>query len=489
MKSLFSRYIQIREESEEGPIGVTAKIKLQKKQGSNEFTPFVIDKDNHANLSPIISAFLDSDKVGLGYTTIDKNKGEIEPQLKKKSIFLTGGAVRDHLVGKTPKNYDLVTDATASEIRMILENGGFKEVKGQIEGKKYDNLPNNVSGKKIFYVSRTDKKGKEIEIVAVVKGQPFRISSMSKSPKSRYFDPSDIKLASSVEEDGMNRDFTINAMYIPLTNDDGANTELIDPFGGAHHLKSGEIKAVGNNFKDRMKEDPMTAFRLVNHFNRFGKGQNIPDEYSKFMGSEDDYDGVSPDKIKGEFVNGLENSDIDAKKFLKTYHSTGLLNLVFPNIDLDIDDVPNDMKCDRWMAAAWILRNNNPTDVKDVLMAGGWSKQEANDIGYLVKFYQWGKSKFDINQFYNMIESHTGLTKAKIKEWMHLVNMHGKEVDQFMHFNKDDLNLHNMDEFGNKKANPIFVQILGRDPVGGEGDEIRKILMTSRWKDMTDRML
>jgi tRNA nucleotidyltransferase/poly(A) polymerase len=489
MKSLFSKYIKLREESEEAPVGVTAKIKLQKKQGSNEFTPFIIDKDNHANLAPLIGAFLDSDKVGLGYTTIDRNKGEIEPQLKKKSIFLTGGAVRDHLLGKTPKNYDLVTDATASEIRMILKYSGFKEVKGQIDNNKYDDLPNDVSGKKIFYVSRTDKKSKELEIVAVVKGQPFRLSSMTKSPKSRYFDPSDIKLASSVEEDAINRDFTINAMYIPLTNDDGPNSELIDPFGGAHHLKSGEMKAVGGKFEDRMQEDPMTAFRLVNHFNRFGKGQNVPEEYLKHIGSEDDYEDISPDKIKDEFVNGLENPDVNAKKFLKTYHSTGLLDIVFPNIHIDIEDVPNDMRCDRWMAAAWILRNNNPTDVKDVLIAGGWSKQEASDIAYLVRFYQWGKSKFDINQFYNMIQSHTGLTKAKIREWMHLANMHGKEVDQFLHFNKDDLNSHNTDEFGNKKINPIFIQFLGREPVGSEPDEMKKILMTKRWKEMNDRIL
>ena len=250
MNGLFSQYLRFREETEDAPVGVTAHIKLQKKQGSNELTPFVVDKSNHANLVPIVKAFLKSDKVGLGYTTIDRNKGEIEPQLKKKSLFLTGGAVRDHLVGKTPRNYDLVTDATVSEIRMILEHAGFKEVKGQIEGEKYNNLPNNVKSHKIFYVSKTDKKGKEMEVVAVIHGQPFTISTMNKSPKSRNFIPNDVIAASSVEEDASNRDLTINSMYIPLTNDDGANSDLIDPFGGANHLKSGEIKVVGDNFKE-----------------------------------------------------------------------------------------------------------------------------------------------------------------------------------------------------------------------------------------------
>ena len=489
MSSLFSRYIRLREETEEGPQGVTAHIKLQKKQGSNEFTPFMIDKDNHANLAPIVAAFLDSDKVGLGYTTIDRNKGEIEPQLKKKSIYLTGGAVRDHLLGKTPKNYDLVTDATASEIRMILKHAGFEEVKGQIDDEKYEELPNDSDKKKLFYVTRVDKKGKEIEFVASVKGQPYRISSLSKSPKSRYFDPNDIKLASSVEEDAQNRDFTINAMYIPLTNDDGANSDLVDPFGGAHHLKSGEIKSVGDNFKDRMKEDPMTAFRLVNQFNRFGKGAEVPDEFMKHMGDEEAYDSVTPDKMKDEFVKGLENQDVDSKRFLKTYHSSGLLNLLFPNINFDDKDIPNDIRCDRWLMTAWILRHNNPSDVKDMLMNGGWTKQEANDISYLVKLYQWGKTKFSPDQFYQMIQSHSGLTKSKIKEWMDMVDMKGHEVNQFLNFNGDDLHPKMTDELGNSSTNPVYIQMLGREPVGSEGDNIKKILMTNRWKEMVRRML
>jgi hypothetical protein len=71
--SLFSRYFRIREESEENSSNtVTSHVKLQKKQGNNEFLPFVIDKSNHANLAKIVKAFVNSDKVGLGYTTIEK---------------------------------------------------------------------------------------------------------------------------------------------------------------------------------------------------------------------------------------------------------------------------------------------------------------------------------------------------------------------------------------------------------------------------------
>ena len=54
MSSLFSKYFRLREEQEDSPVvGVTSHIKLQKKQGNNDFSPFVIDKSSHAKLAII----------------------------------------------------------------------------------------------------------------------------------------------------------------------------------------------------------------------------------------------------------------------------------------------------------------------------------------------------------------------------------------------------------------------------------------------------
>lgn len=77
----FSNYLKLRESKETNFI--TSKIKLQKELGSKEFTPFTVNKNSHSNLRPIIKAFTNSNQVGLGYTTIDKTKGEIEPQLSR----------------------------------------------------------------------------------------------------------------------------------------------------------------------------------------------------------------------------------------------------------------------------------------------------------------------------------------------------------------------------------------------------------------------
>src|SRR5581483_6523950 len=137
-----------------------SEVKLAK---DGDYKPFTVNDESHSNLSKIVQAFLDSDRVPMPgpdgispLTTIEKDKGETTPKLKKKTLYLVGGAVRDHLRGKTPKDYDLATDATPDEIRLILRHAGFTEVKPQTgkhapKDRKYDKHPDPGSRNKIFY--------------------------------------------------------------------------------------------------------------------------------------------------------------------------------------------------------------------------------------------------------------------------------------------------------------------------------------------------
>lgn len=499
MKTLFGKYFVLREESEGGGEGpkkpqITSRIKLQKVEGSKEFGPFTINRTMHPNLRLLIKAFSDSDKVGVGYTTIEKTKGEVEPQLKKKNLWLTGGAVRDHLKGKTPRNYDIVTDATPSEIRMILTqpDSGFSETKPRCgdyaSDERYAKLSAPGSKNKIFYASRWDKTGKEIEMTAEINGEKFEMSTLGKHAKSRRVQPEKGEPATSVEEDATNRDFTINAMYIPLTTPDGDNSELIDPHGGAHHLKNGEVVAVGD-FNKRLGEDPATALRYMKTVNRYGNPDKIPDKYQQALSRHKDLADIPKDHVRKEFLDGLEHPDSDPRKYMKSFKKTGLLSAVFPGVDFDEEDMPEDFQGDRWLAPAWVLRNNDPEDVKKMLTGGGWSKQEASDIAYLVKLYTWGsKNKFDPDQFYDMKQQHTGLTKAKVREWMQMAKAHGPEVDSFLQHDDKDLTPYTQGEGGKKAVNPEYTKHLGRTPFGGEFDHVKRYLSTKRWKDTAGKL-
>lgn len=514
MKKFFANYFQLREETGAKPsegdgekVGsngdgnlpgagnITSRIKLQKKEGSREFTPFTINKTTHPNLRVLIKAFADSQNVGVGYTTIDKSKGEVEPNLKKKVLYLTGGAVRDHLKGKTPRNYDLVTDATPSEMRMILTQPDtqFTETKPR-EGdyasdERYAKLPAPGTKNKIFYASRWDKQGKELEVTSEINGEQFSIATLSKSSKSRRVQPDKGQSAASVEEDSANRDFTINSLYIPLTTADGDNSELIDPHGGAHHLKNGEVKAVGDDLESRIAEDPSTALRYMKMVTRYGKSDKIPEKDQQSISRHKDLAGVDKDTVRKEFLSGLEHPDSDPRKYMKMFQNTGLLNSVFPGVDFDPEQMPEDFRGDRWLAPAWVLRNNDPEDIKTMLSNGGWSKQESGDIAYLVKLYQWGaKNKFDPKDFYDMKSAHTGLTSSKVREWMQMAKANGPEVDNFLRQDDKDLAPYSQGADGKRTVNPQYTKFLGRAPQGSEFDSVRRNLSTQRWKDSLNKL-
>jgi len=411
---------------------ISSKIKLQKQEGSPEFQPFRVDKATRPNLRALIQAFKGSGQVGLGFTTIDKSKGEHEPLMKAKNLWLTGGAVRDHLKGKTPKGYDLVTDATPSEIRMILSNceQPFTETKpkdGEMgQDERYADLPAG-NKRRSFFASRWDGQGKEIEITVEINGEKFELATLGKHGKSKRVNPEKTDTATSVEEDSMGRDFTMNAMYIPLTQSDGENSELIDPHGGAHHLKAGEVKFI-NSPMDKMRDDPMTAFRYLNATGKYGKLGQIGDKEKAAIGQFRDMGDVDPSEIRKSFLGGLEDPDVDARQYMGAAKGLGLLNVVFPDLEFREDDMPPDFRGDRWLAPAWVLRDNDPEKIKKVLAAGGWSKQEAADVAYLVKIASWAeKDGFNPEKTKELKKGHTGLTKSKIREWLQMI---GKGEDK-----------------------------------------------------------
>jgi len=159
-----------------------AKYRLKERDADGEFGPLLVSNKSHPALQKVIEAFENSAEIPLGYTTIEKNKGVVEPTMKKKTLYLCGASVRDHLANQPFHHYDLVTDASPDEIKKILKGPAtrFKEVKPISHDlhmlDKYEDLPSSHSAKNYFYASRWDKAGTEIEVTAVVNGQKLYIS-------------------------------------------------------------------------------------------------------------------------------------------------------------------------------------------------------------------------------------------------------------------------------------------------------------------------
>lgn len=499
MKKSFLDYMILKEAEEKTQEAKKAQSEV-KLSDDSDYKPFIVDREHHSNLRPLIKAFLESDQVPYpgpdGYpsklTTYDKTKGTITPKLKKKVLYLVGGAVRDHLTGKTPKDFNLATDATPDEIRMILRFAGFKETKPQgRNGAKYNKFPEAGTKDRIFYAKGWDKEGKECAFGVRIKGDEFDLASFRKDSKSSKDDPEKIEFC-SLDGDAQKRDFTMNAMYIPLTTADGPNSKLIDPHGGAHHLRNGEVKFVGNP-KDRLNEDPIRALRYIRFFSKYDSKGKIPDEYKQAIEEVKDLENVSRESVRDEFVKGLEHPDVDPVKYIKAYKDLGVLEAVFPGMIFKLDNTEDfSDKKEKRLAIAWILRMNEPSHVKHMLHRGKWSDSEINDIVHLIKVLNWGKryGKDDnfFDDFYPMkkeLSFKTHLIPRLLKKWG---EMNGIDPEMLDNYSNHSLSTKAMipDEFfpGLRIVNPELKKLFGRTPRGHEFGDGIKHLETKKFMDL-----
>ncbi|MCK5843336.1 MAG: hypothetical protein KAG97_01430 [Victivallales bacterium] len=152
--------------------------------------------------------------------------------------FLVGGAVRDLLFGRTPKDYDLSTAATPEQIRDV-----FGRRRARIIGKRF----------KLVHLYH----GTEI----------IEISTFRKAPqktKDGEMLPDDNDFGNAVE-DAWRRDFTVNAIFY-----DPSAKSIIDHTGmGVDDLKAKRVRAVGDPL-ERFNEDPVRLLRALKLVGQYG---------------------------------------------------------------------------------------------------------------------------------------------------------------------------------------------------------------------------
>lgn len=152
-------------------------------------------------------------------------------QEKGFAAHVVGGAVRDNLLGRTPEDYDVVTNARPDEIKLVAEENGIGVV---------SDLGQNF-GVVIMLV------GKNVVEVASYRNETYG---------SDAHKPEEVWYCDTLAEDLGRRDFTINAMAMDL---EGNITDLYD---GQQDLKNKLIRTVGNADK-RFEEDALRTFRAA----------------------------------------------------------------------------------------------------------------------------------------------------------------------------------------------------------------------------------
>jgi poly(A) polymerase len=147
---------------------------------------------------------------------------------------LVGGAVRDLLLGRQPKDFDIATDATPEQVRTLFRNC-------RLIGRRF-RLAHVVFGREIVEVATFRGSGGGGDCVGrhVVDGRILRDNVWG-----------------TIEEDALRRDFRVNALYYDI-----ADFSVIDYVGGVEDLEHRRLRVIGDP-ATRYREDPVRMLRAV----------------------------------------------------------------------------------------------------------------------------------------------------------------------------------------------------------------------------------
>jgi poly(A) polymerase len=186
-------------------------------------------------------------------------------RLKKAGhvAYFAGGCVRDKLLGKEPKDYDIATSATPAQVTKLFP--GSNEVGAH------------------FGVVIAKQHGTAVEIAT------FRTDGSYKDgrrPEAVTF--------STPEEDAQRRDFTINGLF-----EDPESGAVIDFVGGQADLAAGVLRAIGNP-ADRFAEDSLRLLRAVRFATTLGFGIDSG-TWEAMCEHAEGLRRIAPERIRDEF--------------------------------------------------------------------------------------------------------------------------------------------------------------------------------------------
>lgn len=207
--------------------------------------------------------------------------------------FLVGGAVRDSIMGFTPKEYDITTNAKPEDVQRIF---------------KYT-IPTGI------------KHGTILVILDDMHVEITTFRSDGNYSDGRH--PDKVEYTASIEDDLPRRDLTINAMAYNIS--DG---NLIDMFDGMKDIKNKIIRSVGNPY-ERFTEDGLRIMRAIRFATRLDF--NIEKEtFDAICHSTGMLTSIAYERIREEF-NGILISD-NPFRGIELLRKTGILALIMPEL-------------------------------------------------------------------------------------------------------------------------------------------------------------
>jgi len=236
----------------------------------------------------------------LSETDISNNALKVLSRLQEAGFeaFLVGGGVRDLLLRRTPKDFDIATEARPNQIRKLFRNC-------RLIGRRF-RLAHIYFGREIIEVAtfRAEEVGEQAHLRKIDKGLLVRDN-----------------VYGSLEDDVYRRDFTINALYY-----DHSDHSIVDFTDGVKDIKAKVVRIIGDP-AIRFQEDPVRMLRAVRFAAKLDfKIDHESEHYIK--ANSDILTRISPARLQDETLKLFQGGSAEATfHLLREYQ---LFSKLFP---------------------------------------------------------------------------------------------------------------------------------------------------------------
>ncbi len=306
------------------------------------------------SVSPIIPTIISRSKHSISRKWISPNAVRVLYRLKEQGYhaYLVGGGVRDLLLGREPKDFDIATDATPNEVKKTFRNC-------RLIGRRFRlahiHFHNDIVEVATFRSNITEEPEGEASLPGEHPRVPAAVATTALeapalpiaegvaamdpgAPGARLRPPRMLKTEEGMilrdnvfgtpEEDALRRDFTVNALFYNI-----ADYSVIDYVGGMADLQSGLIRTIGDPLV-RFTEDPVRMVRAV----RFAAilGFEIEQNtYRAMLELKEKLALASPARMYEEVLKLFLLGE--GEKTYQLLRKTGLFSVIFPRLNDWID--------------------------------------------------------------------------------------------------------------------------------------------------------
>jgi poly(A) polymerase len=247
---------------------------------------------------------------------LDLDEGRIDPDAAKvvrrlvrqgQEAYLVGGCVRDLLVGRAPKDFDVATSARPDDVRRLFKNS-------RVIGRRFRLVHVLFSGRKVIETA-TFRRAPEQEDVSESDDILIRNDNVF----------------GEAFQDAARRDFRINGLFYDIER-----REVLDWVGGMPDIERRTVHTIGNPMV-RFREDPVRILRAIKFCARLDFGMT-PDVYDAIVACRGALARAAKPRLFEELLRLMREGAAHRSFWLAW--ETGVLDVLLPELATYLADLP-----------------------------------------------------------------------------------------------------------------------------------------------------